>query len=252
VISESQDGKVQKTGKSSSIGTPQEIADKIQTLQQFRALERRMERAEERYANADNNRAIEEAEKRHEILIEAWDIAREKPFRWQYIPNLSPNTPLRMLKHAYKVFPADKYEEAKREIGGSKNDWYALRGEDEREEKEPCLNGLKRFREIVEGDLPQDEQVKKINMLCSRSRDFAEEFFYDVGEMKPGDKWFAGILDDDGLPLAYELYKEGIKTPEDALKIDPNEFSGRKGVGQQRVQKLVEYQEKVRRRMSGG
>ena len=95
-------------------------------------------------------------------------------------------------------------------------------------------------------DLSQEDQIKKINALSSRDKENAELYFDFSSPLKPGDQWFAGILSDDGLPLAYELYQEGFTTPEKCLEIDPETFISRKGVGSKKVEQLKQYQERIK------
>lgn len=232
--------------------SPQEIADEVTTVAQFKALEKKLDTADEKRANfsAYDSKSLKQEvslDERYELLQEAFDIASIKVLRWQFIPNYDIDTPLNILNNAYKIFSSNEYQNKLDELGNNENEWYGLRGDDEPDEKEPEISFLIKFRKIVEDeDLSQEDQIKKINALSSRDKENAELYFDFSSPLKPGDQWFAGILSDDGLPLAYELYQEGFTTPEKCLEIDPETFISRKGVGSKKVEQLKQYQERIK------
>ena len=233
--------------------TPEQVAAAVETPVQFRALWRRMERAEEAMHNASSEAAYDRAAARHDLLQEAISIVERKTLAWQYIPSLGLDTPLSVLENAYRVFPASEYEAARAQLGGDEHDWYGLdAGGEDVEKPESYFNGLKKFREIVESDMPREEKAAEITKQCGRYRALKGEFFETgKGAMKLGDQWLVGELHDDGMPKAEEMFLQGYRSPEDCLKIDPTEFAKRKGVGPKTVAKLEAYQDKVRARMSG-
>lgn len=55
-----------------------EIVSKINTKEQLRDLERRLDRAEKRYSSPESN---ERDDKKYDILCRSWDIARDKIYR---------------------------------------------------------------------------------------------------------------------------------------------------------------------------
>lgn len=212
----------------------QEIADKVDSLAKFKVLEKRLDRA----MDSDG------VSRRSDILELAYSIAEKKPFRWQYVPDITPDTPLRQLKLAYKVYTPARYEEAKAKLGA--DGWDPICGEDEPDEPEENLALLLAFRKIVESKLKQTTQVKKINDLFAKYPEEASCHFDLDGDLTPGDRWFAERLREDGAPLSFDLYAEGYTSPERYLDIDAEAFRERKGVGPKTVEKLLAYQEHVR------
>lgn len=235
--------------KEDILAEAQEIADKVKTPKQFSALEERLDKAQDRAAEAESDKAIANAERKARVLEEALSLAGNKAYGWQFIPDLDLTIPKKLLENAYKVFSPADYEKAKIELSSDDRDWYKLDAWDEPEELELDVKSLLKFREIVESDLPQDVRERKVNELVDKD-DTLAEFFDSEDVLSPGQQWFAMVLKEDGLPKAEELYAEGYTTPEACLEIDPNEFLKRKGVGPKTVEKLKQYQEKVRGRLS--
>ena len=205
-------GKKRKPSKKKSIGkkrTPsnneaqslagsksaKDIASEITTIAHFRALENKIERAEEKIAegfayNARGEKASEKADVKVQTLQEAFDIASTKILRWQFIPFVDLETPLDIIKSAYKVFPAAKYKEKLLELGNEKNNWIELRGEDEPEDKDEEIKFILKFRTIVENtELSNEEISKKINSLVSRNTEQASDYFDIDSDISPADQW---------------------------------------------------------------
>jgi hypothetical protein len=224
----------------------QEIADKVTTIQQFRSLERKLETAENRMSEVESERAYENACHKHDVLQAAVDIAQSKIYQWQFIPNVDLDTPKHILEHAYKVYSDEEYQGLKETLSGNKSDWYGIDGYGEKDDPEPNIKSLIKFRSIVESSESREEKAQKINQLVSRNKSLFEEFFDSDSSLKPGDQWFAEELQLAGLPLAYELYAEGYTTPEKCLEINAEAFSSRKGVGPKKLEQLKLFQEKVR------
>ena len=86
-----------------------------------------------------------------------------------------------------------------------------------------------------------------INRLVKNNKPLGEEFFDIDGELSPGESWYADLLHEQGLPQAYALYSEGFTTPSKCLKIDPDDFLKRKGVGPKKVEQLIAFQAKAKR-----
>jgi len=216
----------------------QEIADKVTTIQQFRALDRRMERAAENLSD------------RYEVLQEAVYIASEKTYQWQFMPSVDLDTPKHILERAYKVFSIEEYKDLSGQLSDKPYDWNEIDGYGEVEDLEPEIKPLIKFRTIVESrEFSREEKIKKINQLVSRNEVLADIYFDDDEYLKPGDQWYAAKLASAGLPLAYDLYSEGYDTPEKCLEIDIGEFSTRKGVGPKKREQLENFLAKVRREM---
>ena len=172
-----------------------DIASEIKTLAHFRALEKKIERAEEKRRadfanNARGEKASEKAELVAHALSDAWDIACDKTFLIQYLPNLDLESPLETVKRAYKVFPVAKYEEKVREFGGNESDWEELRADDEPEDKDAEVKFILKFRTIVENkELSSDEISKKINSLVARNTEQASDYFDIQSEIQPAEQW---------------------------------------------------------------
>jgi hypothetical protein len=220
----------------------EEIANKVETIKQFQSLERKLEKLEDRMDELTTEKAIENASHKYDVLQEAINIAASKKYQWQYIPSMELTTPKSTLEIAYKIYSAKEYEEIIKSFDGNKNDWYGIDAYDEKDDPEPFLKSLLKFRAIVESTDPDDIKASNINKLASNSKELAEEFFDTEGDLKPGDQWFAEILSMSGVPLADKLYSEGYTTVEKCLAIDSIEFSKRKGVGPKTVEKLKQFQ----------
>jgi len=231
-------------------GEAREIADNVTTIQQFRSLERKLENAENRMSEVESERAYENACHKHDVLQAAVDIAQSKIYQWQFIPTVDLSTPKHILDHAYKVYSNEEYNELRSTISGDKSDWYGIDGYGEKEDPEPYIKSLVKFRAIVESNESREEIIKKINQLVTRNKSLSEEFFDPESLLKLGDQWFAEKLRNDGLPLAYDLYSEGYTTPEKCLEIDLEEFSSRKGIGSKKIEQLKQFQSRVRNESS--
>ena len=203
----------------------EKISKQITTIKEFRALERKVESAITRMSNANTEKAYDNATEKHDILEEALEIASKKTLQWQFIPNIDIYTSSDILKYAHKVFSNEGY--------------------DEKDEPESYTKTLIKLQAIIENDNSVEEKIKKITNLVSKDKILSELFFKEK-DLTPGEQWFAGLLEEKGLPLAFELYKEGYTTESKCLKIDPKEFAKRKGVGAKKVEQLKKFQEKVK------
>ncbi len=223
------------------------IAAKITTAAQYRALEQKLEKHESTLGDQKTEKAYDNACSKANILQAAIDIAESKIFNWQLIPVIDLQTPQSVLEHAYKLYSNEEYEQLRTTISNKYCDWLGLTVWDEEEEVDEDLPFLKKFRAVIESDKPQQEKVENINKLVAADKRNAKDFFDLDGHLKPGEQWFAGKLHNYGLPQAYELYAEGYTTPVKCLKIDPNEFIKRKGIGPKKKQQLEAFQEKVKK-----
>jgi Sec-independent protein translocase protein TatA len=171
-----------------------DIASEVTTLAHFRALEKKVERGDEKLMEGDfGEKAYEGAAAKIQILQDALGIAESKTFRCQFIPSFlhqDIETPLYEAKRAYKVFPIAEYEEKVREFGSNKNDWIELSAYDEPEEIDDEIKFIIKFRTIVENtELSEEEISKKINALVSRNAEQAIEFFDIESDIKPAEQW---------------------------------------------------------------
>ena len=167
-----------------------DIANGIITIAHFRALEKKIDRAEEKANDALGEKASERAHAAVEMLREAFEIASTKILQWQFIPSVDLDTPLDIVKSAYKVFPAAKYQEKLRQLGNDKNHWIELRGHDEPEDKDEEIKFILKFRTIVENtELSVEETSKKINALVSRNAEQAIDYFDIESNTTPAEQW---------------------------------------------------------------
>lgn len=222
-----------------------EIADKVTTIHQFRALEKRKESTENRAFEFKTERAMEAAEHKREVLEKAVWIAQAKHYQHQFVPEIDLDTPKEVLDRAYKVVENEELQELKKCEAFDVSDWCGIDGWGEKLEPDPALRALKKFRTIVESRVPREKQAKRITQLVSKNEEL-EQFLSPDGDLAAGDQYFAEKLREDGLPLAVQLYSEGYTTPEKCLSIKPNEFRQRKGVGPKQLEKLLKYQLKVK------
>lgn len=223
----------------------EETADKVTTLQQVRKFEDKVHKAADRINEAKTGRGIESAERKLGVLEKAQEIIENKVFTYQFIPSLALDTPQNILDAAYKVYQPEDIDSAKESLSDDDNDWMPMDMWAEKEDPEPFFNALKKFRLILDSDELEEKKAKKVNQLVKRSESLAEEFFVD-DDFTPWEQWQIDKLNVLGAPLADVLYREGIAKPEDYLKIDPDEFIKRKGVGPKTQQALIEFQEKIR------
>lgn len=226
----------------------QALADEVTTPQQFRALEKKLERAEERLGQQSTERAYEKACRQHEVLQAAVDLAQAKIGGWQFVPDIGLHTPSHVLAHAYKVYSGEEYRTIKAELHEYDDEWYPIQLDDEKEDPVPSINSLIEFRSIVESNCSREEMIEKINAFVAKHkrkaaiRELFEAHFDFNDSLTPGDQWFAEKLREAGLPLAFELYREGYTTPEKCLEIDPVAFASRKGVGPKKATQLKQFQ----------
>ncbi len=157
----------------------QEIADKVKTPKQLQALEQRRDRAFSRSVNVQTDKAIQNAEKKFNILDEAVYIAESKVLYYQFIPEIDLTTPKRVLDHAYKCFSPEEYEEKKSQISENPHEWHKndLIDGAEKLSPDPFVNSQKKLREIFEGELSKGEKIIKINQLAARSKALRNAFF---------------------------------------------------------------------------
>lgn len=128
---------------------------------------------------------------KHELFQDALGFAMNKPLRWQYIPDVDINSPIKVLEKAYKVFNLNDYSEKYIEFGSNRRDWEPLCADDEPEEREPEYTFLLQLSKITTNrKLSQLEKIRKINKLCYQNAEIAEEYLEFDEENEPGDVWF--------------------------------------------------------------
>lgn len=223
----------------------EKISKEITTIKEFRALEKKVENSITSMSNTNTEKAYDKACNRHDILEKALELASKKTLQWQFIPKIDIYTSSNILKYAHKIFSNEEYEEIHASIG-EQSDWYSMTGWDEGDEPEAYTTTLIKLQTIIENDNSQEEKIKKITALVSKEK-ILNELFFKEKDLTAGEQWFAGLLEKKGLPLAFELYKEGYTNEAKCLEIDPQEFSKRKGVGTKKVEQLVEFQTKIKR-----
>jgi hypothetical protein len=196
MFSDEENSSPEKKSKGSpSNKSAKEIANEITTIAQFRALERKLERSDEKRQQSQDYdsrslKAEERAEEKYQILQEAFDLVSNKVLRWQFIPNVDLETPLAVAKSAYKIFPITEYEDRMLELGNKEDEWFGLRGDEEPDEKDEDIKFIIRFRTIVENpEFADDEVSKKINSLVSRNLECASSFFDIESKTTSAEQW---------------------------------------------------------------
>lgn len=176
----------------------QKIADEVTTLAQFRSLKNKLDKANDTLANLSINATdatIDRHEARVNLLEEAYYIAGNKAYRWQFLPMVGIETELKIIKASHKVFTPSKYKEALEKLSSDERYWEPLVAdcdpEEKIEEEIAELNFYSKFRVIVENDaLSQEEKSKKINALVSKNKDIAESHFDLESDESAADQWF--------------------------------------------------------------
>ncbi len=235
--------------KQADASDAKEIASRVGSVAQLRALEERYEKALERTYEADGERAQVNAVRKAAMLEKAYELASDRAYLWQFVPDLELSTPSVYLLNSHKVFPLKKIEEAKATLISDDNYWYELDDPEDAEEPDPFLSSLIKFRKVVESEDEVNIQIRKINEICENDVLFSEEYFNAEERLTAGEQWFADVLAEDGLPNAYELYLEGFNSPSKCLEIDIVDYSKRKGIGPKSVAQLEAYQAKVEARI---
>ena len=171
------------------------IADEVTTLAQYKSLERKFEKLEEKLSeHVGSDKSYDTLLAKCDVLQEAIFIAEDKILRWQFIPYPDINTSLHILKNGYKVFPVQDYDVKRTELGGSDQEWFPLKGDDEPDEKDPELAFPIKFRKIVESEVLTKEEIsKKINSLVARNKDDAGDYFDLEGELSPAEQWYTEL-----------------------------------------------------------
>ncbi len=172
-----------------------DIVGDIDSVKKYKALERRVESAQERvhFTDYKTRAARDKAEEKLEVLEGALRMAEHLVLEWQFVPYIDLETPKVILEKAYKTFSNDEYDRLVGTFGDKEKDWVGLAGQnhDCKEEPDPAVKALIKFRDIVESDLSKEEQVKKINQLVSRNKILIEDgYFEDDPDWKPADQWF--------------------------------------------------------------
>jgi len=113
------------------------IAEKINTLEQLKALRERAEKSEEKLSEHDGSeKAYDTLSRKTDILDDALGISEDKAFKKQYIPDdMEAFTSLATLKNAYKVVNIDAYEDKKIEFNSKDEDWIDICGFEEPDRK---------------------------------------------------------------------------------------------------------------------
>lgn len=184
-------------GKESSKGekSAKAIAAEVTNITQFRALERKLEKADEKRQESQlydskSLKAEQRAEDKYQSLQEAYDLASKKVLAWQFIPSLEINTPLVVAENAYKVFSVAEYEEKFTALGGKSDGWFELLGDEEPDEKDEEAEFILKFRKIVENaELSETEKDKKINALVSRNKESAADYFDLDCDKSAAEQW---------------------------------------------------------------
>jgi hypothetical protein len=213
---------------------------KIKSKRDFEQLQHEIERLEntDYKTGAANDRANAKLEFLREVEGWAWDTT----IGCQLQIEGDIGTPLSTLQYAFKVVKPDDPIFA----NGKSVEWVDLGLDDLPETVPTWVEPLKRLRAVIESDATLAEKIRRIDAAYAKHADALEPIFDPEPPLSAGLAWRADDLAEQGLPKAAMLVAEGVVTDEDVLKIVPDEFEKRKGVGSKSKAALVEFQERLR------
>lgn len=223
----------------------QEIADKIKTPRGADGLEDRIDKAQLRLYDLETDKTIANQERKIEILDRALEIIEQKVFAYQYTPYLSLLTPAEKIEKAFKKFSVEEYQELVESFDPKQAHWSELDRYMDYEEVDNSTKGLKKFRQIYDSDIDENEKWKKIKQLISSNEELKEEYFYDP-DISPKDHFEMARLKEQGIPFVDMLFPEGFKVLDDYLNLDPVEFIKKKGIGPAKQKQLIEFQQNIK------
>jgi hypothetical protein len=166
------------------------IAANVKTIKQFKALEKRLEKANNRRYGDLSGTSSQKASTQCAILDTAFDLAADNTLAWQFIPELELYTQKGTLLNGYKVFSTNDYNQKIDKKDFKEGFWERIRGWDDEFEKDPMLPHLIKFRTIIESEDTKENQKAKINKLCKSYKGFSNYYFDSDSEQSPGTQWF--------------------------------------------------------------
>lgn len=215
----------------------------IQTRDDFKRLCDRLDFLENHPDLANSDELYKELNK----LYKVHDSCRDKIIGWQFVPEVFDFLDEKLIENAYQIFEK-KSEVSKflRKYSEYENDINELTFSDTPEEKPNYLDILKVISKISKKKISLRKMLSEIDEVAKPHEENLAILKGNYTDLSFAEFVIAIILEDDKAPLSYVLVKEGFIEKEDYLKIDPKEFKKRKGVGVKLVDKLTDFQEKIR------
>lgn len=237
--------------------TTKSLVESIETIDDIKKLESKLKEYEKEFAESSYE------DKKYERLCKVYENAIYKAydvvFYYQFIPDyVELDTPMNILKMAYKVVEAKDFQEKRKETKSTKDEWdeYSANdiGDDSIDdliEKEPIyLKDIIRIRGMIDKKLAYGQIKDEIDRVAIADITFFESFFVEDEDLSAGDQWIVDVLRDLGVPLPETLYSMGYDEPNKLLKIDFNELKNVNGFGPQRIEQLKKSVSKIRRLQS--
>ena len=236
-----------KTTGSKSLPSVYTLVSEIKTIQDYRKLKAKFDRAEESYSRSESK----SVEKRYRLYEEAYWEASNKVIAYQYLPVIDLLTEKDKIETAYKVVTLQEYDSLRDKIGGADVDWVEITCEDyidkNYEPKPKYFKSLIEYQNIISSeDIGDIDKAKAIENLLKKDRVFFDEFFYGYNRDKIIEEWLIDQLRKNGVPLANKIYDLGYKTIDQLKNIDLREIKKIDGFGAKRIQKLESVIEKTK------
>jgi hypothetical protein len=219
----------------------------IKTKEDYEKLNKRIDFLNNKYESTTSNEESIKIEKEIEKLDNIWNIAREKVWGWQFIPECSLlETDDEIFDFAYKIFEnKNELKNIIKDFPEYEDDFIELTFDDEPEEKPAYIETIRQIYRISREDIPLNEILNKIDKISKPYEKNIKKYISD-NQLSVGQFVVAMILENENAPIPFELVKEGLSNREDYLKIEPIDFGKRKGVGPKTVQQLIDYQNFVK------
>lgn len=168
------------TNSSENVPTVAELVNDVKTLDDLRRFEKKEKEIEAKYGEDLENKHYGKLYQRY---TDAFSKLCDKILFYQYVPELSTDTPLATLLDAYKYYTVDDYKQRKK---GTKPDhWQEVNAgqimgqtiESALVPKPHHLNTLMKFRETVESTFTSEDKSTAIRELISKDIEFKKMFF---------------------------------------------------------------------------
>jgi hypothetical protein len=218
----------------------------IKTKDDYEKLNKQIELLNKKYESTNSDDESKKIEKEIEKLDKIWETTRDKVWGWQFIPELTLlETDDKIFDLAYKIFENKKdVNDIIKNHPEYENDFTELTFEDDPEDRPAYIATLKQINYISKEDIHLNEILKKIDDLSKPYEKYLKLYLSD-SQLSVGQFVVASILANEKAPIPFILVQEGYINRDDYLKIDPTEFSKRKGVGPKTVQQLIDYKKFV-------
>ncbi|TPN87139.1 hypothetical protein [Aquimarina algicola] len=236
-----------KTNSSKSLPKIETLVSEINTIQDYRKLKAKYNRAEESYMTTHSDTA----EKRYELYENAFLEASEKVMFYQYFPDLTLDAEKDEIENTCKIVELSEYEKIRKEIGGSDADWVEITCGDyvdkSYETKPKYLPSLVKYQAIINStEISDFDKAKVVENLIKKDAVFFDEFFYGYSKESFIENWLINQLRTNGVPLADKIYELGYKTMDELKNINLDEIKNINGFGTKKIEKLKSIIEKTK------